>query len=83
MLVSEDMVVSLERIGNVEPQEAELEAARSSLATGTVVRAGVYPDHSITSSARASNVPRHFEAGCVRILVRCGWSRYFFAVIIL
>jgi hypothetical protein len=39
--------------------------------------------HSITSSARASNVPRHFEAGCVRILVRCGWSRYFFAVIIL
>jgi hypothetical protein len=39
--------------------------------------------HSITSSASASNVPRHFEAGCVRILVRCGWSRYFFAVIIL
>jgi hypothetical protein len=26
---------------------------------------------------------RHVEAGCVRILVRCGWSRYFFAVIIL
>jgi K+-sensing histidine kinase KdpD len=44
MLVSEDMMVSLERVGNVEPQEAELEAARSSLATGTVVRAGVYPD---------------------------------------
>jgi K+-sensing histidine kinase KdpD len=45
MLVSEDMVVSLvERVGDVEPQEAELEAARSSLATGTVVRAGVYPD---------------------------------------
>jgi hypothetical protein len=41
------------------------------------------PFHSITSSASASNVPRHFEAGCVRILVRCGWSRYFFAVIIL
>jgi len=32
MLVSEDMVVSLvERVGDVEPQEAELEAARSSL----------------------------------------------------
>jgi len=45
MLASEDMVVSLvERVGDVEPQEAELEAARSSLATGTVVRAGVYPD---------------------------------------
>jgi K+-sensing histidine kinase KdpD len=44
MLVSENMVVSLERIGNLEPQEAELETARSSLATGTVVRAGVYPD---------------------------------------
>jgi K+-sensing histidine kinase KdpD len=45
MLVSEDMVVSLvERVGDVEPQEAELEAARSSLATGTVARAGVYPD---------------------------------------
>ena len=45
MLVSEDMMVSLvERVGDVEPQEAELEAARSSLATGTVVRAGVYPD---------------------------------------
>src|SRR5262245_50724731 len=44
MLVSEDMVVSLERVGSVEPQVAELEAARSSLATGTVVRAGVYPN---------------------------------------
>ena len=44
MLVSEDIVVSLERVGDVEPQEAELEAARSSLATGTVVRAGVYPN---------------------------------------
>jgi K+-sensing histidine kinase KdpD len=44
MLVTEGRVVSLERVGDVEPQEAELEAARSSLATGTVVRAGVYPD---------------------------------------
>ena len=44
MLVTEDRVVSLEQVGDVEPQEAELEAARSSLANGTVVRGGVYPD---------------------------------------
>jgi hypothetical protein len=37
-------VVSVERVGDVEPQEAELEAARSSLATGTVVRSGIYPN---------------------------------------
>jgi K+-sensing histidine kinase KdpD len=43
MLVTDGTAVSIERVG-VEPQEAELEAARSSLATGTVVRAGVYPD---------------------------------------
>jgi K+-sensing histidine kinase KdpD len=44
MLVAEHRVVSLEQVGDVEPQEAELEAARSSLATGTVVRSGIYPD---------------------------------------
>ena len=45
MLVTEgDGVVSLERVGDVEPQEAELEAARSSLATGTVMRSDVYPN---------------------------------------
>ena len=44
MLVSEDRVVSVERAGDVEPQEAELEAARSSLATGTVMRSDVYPN---------------------------------------
>jgi K+-sensing histidine kinase KdpD len=44
MLVTEGKVVSLERAGDVEPQEAELETARSSLATGTVVRGGIYPD---------------------------------------
>ena len=43
MLVAEGKVVSVERVGGVEPQEAEFEAARSSLETGTVVRAGVYP----------------------------------------
>ena len=44
MLVTEGTVVSLERVGDVEPQKAELEAAQSSLATGTVVRGGIYPD---------------------------------------
>ena len=45
MLVTEGKVVSVERVGGVEPQEADFEAARS-LATGTVVRAGVYPSAS-------------------------------------
>ena len=44
MLVTEDRVVSVEQVGDVEPQEAELEAARSALATGTVARSGVYPN---------------------------------------
>ena len=44
MLVTEDRVVSLEQVGGVEPQEAELEAARSSLSTGTVMRGDVYPN---------------------------------------
>lgn len=44
MLFTEDRVVSLEQAGDVEPQEAELEAARSSLTTGIVVRSGIYPN---------------------------------------
>jgi K+-sensing histidine kinase KdpD len=44
MLVTEGTVVSVERAGDVEPQKAELEAAQSSLATGSVVRGGIYPD---------------------------------------
>jgi K+-sensing histidine kinase KdpD len=44
MLLTEGTVVSLERVGDVEPQKAELEAARSSLASGTVARTGVYPN---------------------------------------
>ena len=44
MLLTEDKVVSLKQVGDVEPEEADFEAARSSLATGTVVRSGVYPD---------------------------------------
>jgi K+-sensing histidine kinase KdpD len=43
MLVAEGRVVSLEKVGDVEPLEPELEAARSSLETGTAVRSGVYP----------------------------------------
>jgi K+-sensing histidine kinase KdpD len=44
MLVTEGRVVSLEQVGDLEPREAELEAALSSLATATVVRSGVYPN---------------------------------------
>ena len=44
MLVREGTMVSLERVGDLEPQKAELEAALSSLATGTVARGGIYPD---------------------------------------
>ena len=43
MLVTEGEVVSVNRVGDIEPQEAEFEAARSSLATGTVARGGIYP----------------------------------------
>jgi K+-sensing histidine kinase KdpD len=44
MLIAEDRVVSLGKVGGAELQEAELEAARSSLAAGTVVRSGIYPN---------------------------------------
>jgi K+-sensing histidine kinase KdpD len=44
MLVTEGRVISLEQVGDVVPQEADLEAARSSLATETVERSGVYPN---------------------------------------
>jgi K+-sensing histidine kinase KdpD len=44
MLVTEDRVAFLEQVGDAEPQEADLDAARSSLATGMVVRSGVYPN---------------------------------------
>jgi K+-sensing histidine kinase KdpD len=44
MLVAEDRVVLLGKAGDVEPQEAELEAARTSLATGTVARSDIYPN---------------------------------------
>jgi Trk K+ transport system NAD-binding subunit len=44
MLVTEDRVVLLEKVGDVEPQEADLEAARTSLATETVARSDIYPN---------------------------------------
>src|SRR5258706_7566300 len=44
MLVADGRVVSVERVGDVEAQEAELEAAPSSLATGIGVRGGIYPN---------------------------------------
>lgn len=43
ILVLDGKVVSVEKFGDVLPQEAEIEAARSSLATGLVVRGGIYP----------------------------------------
>jgi len=44
ILVTGDRVVSVKEAGAVEPQEADLDAARSSLSTGTVLRGGVYPN---------------------------------------
>lgn len=43
LLLADGRVISARRTGDAEPWEAELEAARSSLATGTAVRGGVYP----------------------------------------
>jgi len=43
MLLTEGNVISVDRIGDVEPQEGEFEAARSSLEMGTLARAGTYP----------------------------------------
>ena len=45
MLVTEGKVTSVERVGGVEPQEADFETALS-LAPGIVVRAGIYPSTS-------------------------------------
>lgn len=44
MLVSGDGAILLQKVGDIEPQETEIEAARSSLTTGNIVRSGVYPD---------------------------------------
>lgn len=43
MLAVEGRIVSVKRTGDAAPRETELEAARSCLTTGTVLRGGVYP----------------------------------------
>lgn len=43
LVLAEGRVVFTRRTGDAEPEEAELEAARSSLTAGTVQRAGIYP----------------------------------------
>ncbi len=43
LLLADGQVISTRRTGDAEPREAELEAARSSLTAGTVLRGGVYP----------------------------------------
>lgn len=44
MLVSQGSVVSIKRAGQLEPQAAELEAALSTLETGSAAYSGVYPN---------------------------------------
>lgn len=44
MLVADDKVVSIKRAGDMEPHEAELGTAMSSLVAGSVVRGGAYPN---------------------------------------
>lgn len=44
MFVNQDKVISMKRVGDVEPQQSELKTALSSLETESVVRSGVYPD---------------------------------------
>jgi two-component system sensor histidine kinase KdpD len=43
ILFSEGEMVSVNTVGGIEPGETEFEAARTSLETGTVARAGIYP----------------------------------------
>jgi K+-sensing histidine kinase KdpD len=43
ILTAQGHAVAIKHTADVEPEPAELDAARSSLATGTVVRSGVYP----------------------------------------
>jgi K+-sensing histidine kinase KdpD len=44
MLIDEGKVVLLEKAGDIETCESDLEIARSSLATGAAIRSGVYPN---------------------------------------
>ncbi|WP_439409613.1 DUF4118 domain-containing protein [Bradyrhizobium sp. DASA03076] len=44
MLVRQGSVASIKRVGNLAPKEAELDAALSSLETGSAAPSGVYPN---------------------------------------
>ena len=44
MLVDNSEIVFREQIGGLQPQESDLEAARSALTTGAVAHGGVYPN---------------------------------------
>ena len=44
MLVNESGTVFREQVGEIEPRESDLEAARSALTTGAAARSGVYPN---------------------------------------
>jgi K+-sensing histidine kinase KdpD len=44
MFINESGVVFREQVGKLAPQEPDIEAARSALATGAVARGGVYPN---------------------------------------
>lgn len=43
VLVADGQAISVKQVGASTPDEGELEAARSALTTGTVVRGGIYP----------------------------------------
>jgi K+-sensing histidine kinase KdpD len=43
ILIEDGSVISIKRNGDIEPDQAELDAAQSALATRTVLRGGVYP----------------------------------------
>ena len=78
MLDAEGKVASVERVGGVEPQETDFETARS-LATGTVVRAGVYPSASrfdfwsVATAVGRAIVGLSFEPGDRRYFSRHRW----------
>jgi hypothetical protein len=78
MLDAEGKVASVERVGGVEPQETDFETALS-LATGTVVRAGVYPSASrfdfwsVATAVGRAIVGLSFEPGDRRYFSRHRW----------
>lgn len=71
MLFSENQVTSVNTAGGVDPLESEFEAARTSLETATVARAGVYPSSTsrfdfwpvTTAAGRRAVIGLAFEPG--------------------